>query len=219
MANKQVERAETDKDINDKHNKRTFAAFLKYYASKGNVVWRGTEHLVSGFMAIKDKKVREAAVSEYVDGGKTVTTQFAKPEGAKLVEGLQKLRTWSFRLMSDICTNHADIIRDILAKQKAGAAGDALAQVFTEFVKRTYGGSFAKLTHALTVDKPKKETDAIDSICKRAEGMTDGELATLIRRLNEIATGRAATDESIANVFGDAPEAPVLIKAEEKEAA
>lgn len=219
MADKQVQRAETDKDITDKENKRTFRAFLKYYASKGNLVWRDTEHLVSGFMAVKDRKERESAVSDYIDGGKHAKTQFAKPEGARLVEGLAKLRTWSFRLMADVCANHADIIRDIVAKKAAGATGDALQAAFTRFVKATYGDSFAKLTTRLAVDKPKQDRDAIDSIVKRAENMTDSELAILIRRLGEITAKRAAADESIESVFGDAPETPVLIKAEEKQAA
>ncbi|MGJ4945119.1 hypothetical protein ACQR1W_31475 [Bradyrhizobium sp. HKCCYLS1011] len=220
MANKQVELAETDKGIDDKENKKVFRGFLKYFASKGNPVWRDTDHLVSGFMAIRDKKQREAAVSEYIDGGKSVKTQFAKPEDAKLNEGLQKLRTWSFRLMTDVCTNHADVIRDMLAKQKAGASGEALVQNFTDFVKRTYGASFAKMTAALSVDKPVKQVDAIESICKRADGMTDGELSVLIRRLNEIVAKRAATDESIESIFEATAsnEAPTLIPAEAKAA-
>ncbi|WP_315729846.1 hypothetical protein [Bradyrhizobium sp. SZCCHNRI2010] len=205
MANRQVERAEADKDITDKENKRTFRAFLKYFASKGNMVWRDTDHLVSGIMSIKDKKARESAVSEYVDGGKHVTTQFAKPEGARLTEGLAKLRTWSFRLMADVCANHADAIRDIMAKKAAGASGEALQQAFTAFVKRTYGDSFAKLTARLSVDKPRKEVDAIDSICKRAENMTDSELAILMRRLAEITAKRAQADETIESVFGETP--------------
>jgi hypothetical protein len=102
-------------------------------------VWRDSDHLVSGFMAIKDRKERETAVSDYIDGGKHAKTQFAKPEGARLVEGLAKLRTWSFRLMADVCANHADIIRDIVAKKAAGATGEALQQAFTRFVKGQYG--------------------------------------------------------------------------------
>lgn len=216
MANRQVEMAETDKEITDKENKRAFRAFLKFYAAKGGMVWRDTEHLVSGFMAIKDRKEREAAASEYIDGGKHAKTQFVKPEGARLVEGLAKLRTWSFRLMADVCANHADAIRDILAKKAAGASGDALAASFTQFVKATYGDSFAKLTGRLAKAKDDKEKpDVLDSLMKRIESLTDSELALLMGRINELNGKRAKSDESIGEMlFGEEPaEAPTLIKA------
>ncbi|MEY9575844.1 hypothetical protein ABIE88_003420 [Bradyrhizobium diazoefficiens] len=217
MANRQVERAETDKDITEKENKRAFRAFLKFYAAKGGVVWRDSDHLVSGFMAIKDRKERESAASEYVDGGKNCKTQFAKPEGARLVEGLAKLRTWSFRLMADVCTNHADAIRDILAKKAAGASGQALADSFTEFVKREYGASFAKLTGRLAKAKDDKEKpDVLDSLMKRIEALTDTDFVLLMSRINDMTGARAKSDDSMKDFMGEGEtesEAPRLIKA------
>jgi hypothetical protein len=66
--------------------------FLKRYAARGNVVWRDTQHMVDGFMALKGKD-REKAISDYIDGGKNAG-DFAKPEKARLGDGLAKLRTY-----------------------------------------------------------------------------------------------------------------------------
>lgn len=206
MANRQVERAESDKDITEKANKSTFRHFLKSYAIKGLPVWRDTDHMVQGFMALKGKD-REKAVSEYVDGGKHATTDYKKPEGARLVEGLAKLRTWSFRLMSDVCTNHADVIRDLLVKKTAGASGEALAGHFIEFVKATYGNSFAKLTDRLAPAKTEKEkADPIDAIVKKAGDLTDLELQTLIAKIQGLWIERQATAADVAEMFGDTPD-------------
>lgn len=213
MANRQVERAETDKDITEKANKATFRMFLKRYAIKGNIVWRDSEHLVNGFMALKGKD-REKAVSDYVDGGKTAG-QYAKPDKARLVDGLARLRTWSFRLMSDVCTNHADVIRDILVKKAAGATGEALADVFREFVKKQYGDSFAKLTARLSKPATEKEKpDVIESIVKKAADMTETELALLVAKLQGLMLERASTAADVAEAFGEpAKSEPELIKA------
>jgi hypothetical protein len=215
MANRQVERAETDKDITEKANKATFRHFLKKYAVKGNLVWRDSTDILNRCMAQKGKD-REKAISDYVDGGKTANTDFAKPDKARLVDGLAKLRTWSFRLMSDVCTNHADVIRDILALKASGADGNAQAEHFRAFVKRQYGDSFAKLTERLSKPASEKEkADPIDAIVKKAGDMTDAELTLLIARLEGLRLERAATAADVDEAFGEEPaEAPTLIPAE-----
>jgi hypothetical protein len=92
MANRQVEKAEADSEITEKANKATFRMFLKRYAARGNVVWRDTQHMVDGFMALKGKD-REKAISDYIDRGKNAG-DFAKPEKARLGDGVAKLRTY-----------------------------------------------------------------------------------------------------------------------------
>lgn len=220
MANRQVERAETDKDITEKANKATFRHFLKKYAFKGNVVWRDSDDVLGRCMAQKGKD-REKAIADYVDGGKTANPDFAKPEKARLVDGLAKLRTWSFRLMSDVCTNHADQIRDIIALKASGADGQAQAEHFRTFVRKQYGDSFAKLTQKLAKPATEKEKpDAIESIVKKAGDMTDAELTLLIARLEGLRLERATTAEEVDSMFGEEPaEAPTLIPAEMAEAA
>jgi hypothetical protein len=202
MANRQVERAETDKDITEKANKATFRVFLKRYAMKGHIVWRDSQHLMDGMAALRGKD-REKAVADYVDGGKTAG-KFAKPDKARLVDGLAKLRTWSFRLMSDVCVNHADIIRDIVVKKAAGASGDALAQVFNEFVKKEYGASFAALTNRLAKPVSEKEkADVVESLFKRASDLTDTELSQLVARLEGLRLERLSVVAEVAEAFGD----------------
>jgi hypothetical protein len=201
MANRQVERAESDTDITDKANKATFRMFLKRYAARGHVVWRDTQHMVDGFMALRGKD-REKAISDYIDGGKSAG-QFKKPEKARLGDGLAKLRTWSFRLMSDVCKNHADIIRDILVKKQAGASGEALAEVFRQFVKNEYGASFAALTESLATDKPKKAVDVMESLFKRAAELPETDLTLLIARLEGLRLERAATASEVDAAFGE----------------
>jgi hypothetical protein len=218
MANRQVERAETDKEITEKANKATFRHFLKKYAIKGNIVWRESDWLVQGFMVLKGKD-REKAVSDYIDGGKTAG-DFAKPDKARLVDGLAKLRTWSFRLMSDVCTNHADQIRDIIALKASGADGQAQADHFRDFVKRTYGDSFAKLTQRLSKPTTEKEAkDPIEAIVKRAGEMTDSELTLLIAKLEGLRLERASIAAEVDDAFGEseAATAPTLIPAEPAE--
>lgn len=202
MANRQVERAETDAEITEKANKATFRMFLKRYAMRGHMVWRETQHMVDGFMALKGKD-REKAVADYVDGGKTAG-QFKKPEKARLTDGLAKLRTWSFRLMKDVCVNHAGVIRDILAKKQAGASGDALAEVFRQFVKAEYGESFAALTEALASDKPAKDkANPVDALFKRAGDLTDSELTLLVAKLEGLRLERASVAADVAEAFAD----------------
>lgn len=204
MANRQVERAESDKDITEKANKATFRMFLKRYAARGHMVWRDSQHMVDGIMALKGKD-REKAVSDHIDGGKNAGP-FKKPDNARLVDGLARLRTWSFRLMSHVCTNHADVIRDILVKKQAGASSDALADCFKQFVKREYGSTFAAMTDSLRVDKPKKETDVLESLFKRASDLPENDLAVLIARLEGLRLERANTANEVAQAFGDETE-------------
>lgn len=212
MANRQVERAETDKDITEKANKATFRHFLKKYAFRGNLVWRDSDDVLGRCMAQKGKD-REKAIADYVDGGKTANADFAKPDKARLVDGLAKLRTWSFRLMADVCTNHADVIRDIIALKASGADGQAQAEHFRNFVKRQYGDSFAKLTQRLSKPTTEKEkADPIESIVKKAADMTDAELTLLIAKLEGLRLDRAATAADVDDAFGDS-EAPTLIPA------
>ncbi|UPT95423.1 hypothetical protein J4G48_0040425 [Bradyrhizobium barranii subsp. apii] len=201
MANRQVERAETDKDITEKANKATFRVFLKRYAMKGHVVWRDSQHLVDGIATLKGKD-REKAVGDYVDGGKSAG-KFAKPEKARLVDGLAKLRTWSFRLMSDVCVNHAGVIRDIVAKKAAGASGDALAEVFREFVRKEYGTSFAALTERLAKPASEKEKpDVVEALFKRASDLTDTELALLVAKLEGMRLERLSVVAEVSEAFG-----------------
>jgi len=201
MANRQVEKAEADSEITEKANKATFRMFLKRYAARGNVVWRDTQHMVDGFMALRGKD-REKAISDYIDGGKNAG-DFAKPEKARLGDGLAKLRTWSFRLMKDVCVNHADVIREILVKKQAGASGEALAEVFRQSVKGEYGATFAALTESLASDKPKVKVDVLESLFKRASDLPETDLALLIARLEGLRLERAATASDVEAAFGE----------------
>jgi hypothetical protein len=220
MANRQVERAETDKEITEKANKATFRHFLKKYAVKGNTVWRDSDDILGRCMAQKGKD-REKAISDYVDGGKTANADFAKPDKARLVDGLAKLRTWSFRLMSDVCTNHAGAIRDILALKASGADGQAQAEHFREFVKATYGDSFAKLTQRLSKPATEKEkADVVDGMVKKAMDLTDAELTLLIAKLEGVRLERASVAADVDEAFGETTaEAATLIPAELEEMA
>jgi hypothetical protein len=193
MAARQVERAEGSEDITDKANKATFRAFLKRYANRGGVVWRDSDDILNQALAKRGKE-RESAVSDYID---------KKEKGARLVEGLAKLKTWSFRLMKDVCVNHADIIRDLLAKKTAGAGGDALAEAFKAFVRETYGASFAKLCSALTEPaKAPKEKDEIEAIFVRAEKLADTDLIKLIARLQGLMHEKASTAAQVDDMLG-----------------
>jgi hypothetical protein len=214
MANRQVERAETDKDITEKANKATFRHFLKKYAVKGNIVWRDSDDILGRCMAQKGKD-REKAISDYVDGGKTANADYAKPDKARLVDGLAKLRTWSFRLMSDVCTNHADEIRSIIALKASGADGQAQAEHFRSFVKRQYGDSFAKLTQRLAKPATEREkADVVETLAKRAADLTDNELTLLIAKLEGLRLERANVAAEVDEAFGESTETPTLIPAE-----
>ncbi len=184
MANRQIERAETNEDITEKANKATFRMFMKVLANRGIMVWRDSQHSIDAIMALNGK-AREKAASEYID---------KKAKGARYVDGLARLRTWSFRLMKDVCVNHADVLRDMLVTKTAGAGGDALADKFREFVANTYGDSFAKLTDSLATDKPAKEAaNPVDAIVKKAADMGDSDLALVIARLQGLWAERQQT--------------------------
>jgi hypothetical protein len=215
MANSQVDAIVAEKEIDHAKNKATFRAFCKEYAFRGNMVWRDTQHLVDAILATptKDNK-RRAAASDYID---------KKPEGSRLVDGLARLRTWSFRLMKDVVTNHANVIRDIRALRDAGADAVAQRDRFRVFVATTYGANFSELSTALASDTPRKKVDAIESILKRAKEMTDSDLQSLVAQLQQLWSERLATASEISEEFGEstestetAPEAPVAPVTEAK---
>ncbi len=205
MVDRQITRAESDKDITAKANKATFRAFLKEYANKGGLVWRDTQHAVDAFMA-KGGKERRAAASDYID---------KKAKGSRLVDGLAKLKTWSFRLMEDVCVNHASVIRDMIQTKASGAGGDALAEKFREFVKAEYGTSFAALTESLAKEpKAKEAVSVIDSIMKRAADMTDSDLALLVAKVQWLYHERQTVAAEVAETFASPGDAsPELIPA------
>jgi hypothetical protein len=202
MASRQVNRLEAGDDVTDKANKATFRAFLKEYAYRGHMAWRDTDHLVAQIAAKPAGKVRRAAASDYIDGGKHAGPT-AKPEGARLVDGLARLRTYSFRLMKHVLANHADIVVEIRDLKASGADAEAQVGRFRRFVAETYGESFAALSGKLRSDAPVREkSDAIESIVKRAGDMTDSELQVLVSRLQALFAERMAAAAEVAETFG-----------------
>jgi hypothetical protein len=182
----------------EKECRKVFTVLIKKMAARGTMVWRHSQPKIDALMALKGKD-RENAVSMYIDGGKTADPRYGKPEGAKLAEGLAKLRTWSWRLVEHVAANHAAIVRDIIAKRDAGASGDALQEVFTEFVRNTYGKSFAALSDSLkpVAAKAKDETPAWEKIAKRAADLPELELARLIAHLEGLRLERASIAEDL----------------------
>lgn len=193
LANRQIERAETDKDINAKKNKGAFTALLKAFAYRGETIWTGTDHLMPIIMA-KRGKDREKLVADYIDGGKHCVSDVKKPNGATYVEHIKLIRTWSFRLMDDVCTNHASIIRDLLVKKAAGVSSEALVEIFADFVKETYGDTLAKLTAKLAPVKTESaEKDPVETLLKRAIDLPDAQLQLLVAKLQGLLMERAST--------------------------
>lgn len=194
MVNRQIEEIDNDRKIDDAKNKSAFRAFLKVYASRGNVVWRGTEHLVTAVMARKGPE-RIEAVNRYIDGqpkGKA-SHPCDKPEGAKYAEHIARLRTWAFRLMEDVCTNFQDEVRQIRTLRDSGATPDVQVEYFKNFVAQMYGETFAKLAHSLAKDKAKREsTDVIKAIVAKASKLPDADLQELIKQLQGVFDGKTA---------------------------
>ncbi|MDP2324261.1 MAG: hypothetical protein Q8N51_09565, partial [Gammaproteobacteria bacterium] len=159
-----------------------------------NVVWRGTESILD-LILTKRGKEREAAVAVYIDGAKKGDSNpCAKPDGAKLNEGLSKLRTWSFRLMTDICTNESQVLRNIRDMRDSGVTAELQMAKFREFVACRYGDTFAALSHCLTKAKESKPgIDAIDGILKKAGEMNDTELQLLVSKLQALYSERVAS--------------------------
>lgn len=209
MANGQLESIDSGKGVDESKNKAYFRAFLKQFAFRGHEVWRGTEHIAALIAATptRDDKRRKAA-SDYVDGGKNADSRFAKPKEARLVDGLARLRTWSFRLMEDVCTNHADWLHDLKALQATGEVdAEGLRDHFRAHVVSHYGATWSGFTSYFAKPAAPK-VDALDSILKRAKEMTDSDLAELCRRLNALHAERIAGAAEVESEFGEAPEAP-----------
>ncbi|MEH2517440.1 hypothetical protein V1279_003013 [Bradyrhizobium sp. AZCC 1610] len=199
LAAKQLERMETGETLESetsiKANKATFRAFLKEFAFKGNPVWRDTQHLVAGFAAMKPETRRKAA-AEYVD---------KKAKGSRLIDGLARLKTQSFRLMADVVTNHADMLRNLKALKEAGADAQGQMAHFAEFVATSYGSTYAELESALSpTPKAKPETNPIDAIVKKAGDMTMTDLAILAERIQALYVERVATEAAVTEAFADA---------------
>jgi hypothetical protein len=204
LAAKQLERIETgeslDSETSVKANKATFRAFLKEFAFKGYPVWRDTAHIVDGFAAMKPDTRRKAA-AEYVD---------KKAKGSRLIDGLARLKTQSFRLMSDVVTNHADVLRNLKALKEAGADATGQIAAFESFVMETYGSTYAALESALSPSpKAQKEVNPIDSILKRAGDMTMTDLAVLAERIAALYAERVATETAVQEAFAEEDSATV----------
>jgi hypothetical protein len=204
LASKQLERLETgeslDSETSVKANKATFRAFLKEFAFKGYPVWRDTQHIVDGFAAMKPDTRRKTA-AEYID---------KKAKGLRLIDGLARLKTQSFRLMADVVTNHADVLRNLKALKEAGADSTGQIENFQAFVTATYGATYAALESALSADKKQKESvNPIDAILKRAGDMTLTDLAVLAERINALHSERIATEAEIQEAFGDEDSAAI----------
>jgi len=214
LAAKQLERMETgellDSEKSIAANKGVMRAFQKEFAFKGFPVWRDTAHIVEGFAAMKVDP-RRAAAAHYID---------KKPKGSRLIDGLARLQTQSFRLMADVVTNHSGVIANLAALKEAGA--DAMAQManFKAFVAETYGTTFAALESGLSPDKKQKESvNPIDAILKRAGDMTLTDLAVLAERINALHMERIATEADVTAAFAEedaaaiADATPELIRA------
>jgi len=69
---------------------------------------------------------RRKATAEYVD---------KKAKGARLIDGLARLKTQSFRLMADVVTNHADVLLNLRALKDAGADANGQIENFQGFYR------------------------------------------------------------------------------------
>jgi predicted nucleotidyltransferase len=214
LASKQLERMETgetlDSESSIKANKATFRAFLKEFSYKGNPVWRDSQHTVDGFAAMKPDTRRKAA-AEYID---------KKPKGSRLIDGLARLKTQSFRLMEHAITNHHATLVNLRAMKEAGADSAAQMESFKAFVAEEYGSTYAALESALSPDKKQKEKKSdVDSIVEKAEGMTLTDLAVVAERIAALYAKRVADETEVREQFSEedsetlADETPELISA------
>jgi hypothetical protein len=204
LASKQLERIETgetlDSENSIKANKATFRAFLKEFAFKGNPVWRDTAHIVDAFAAQKPDTRRKSA-AEYID---------KKAKGSRLIDGLARLKTQSFRLMADVITNHHATLVNLRAMKEAGADSVAQMDAFGEFVAETYGATYAALESALApTPKVKESVNPIDAMVKKAGDMTLSDLAILAERINALHAERIAIEASVQEAFGDEDSAAI----------
>lgn len=198
LSSKQIEKLETGESIDGdtvaKDNKATFRAFLKQFAFKGNPVWRDSQHIVAGFAAMKPD-TRRKACADYID---------KKAKGSRLIDGLARIKTQSFRLMADVIANHADVIRELHGMKESGADAAAQVERFHNFVAENYGETYAELESYLAdPKKAKAEVNPIDAILKKASDMTLTDLAVLAERINALHAERIATEASVAEAFGD----------------
>jgi hypothetical protein len=200
LVGQQAARVESDEGLDENKLAGGFRAFLKRYAYMGNVVWRDTEHLIDAIRAAKPDK-RAGMVSEYID---------KKEKGSRLVDGLARMRTYTFRLVKHTLANHSDVIRELVGLKASGAENDAIAERWTRHVQETYGATYAALSCALRDDKPTREIDDIDVIMRKAEKMTTTDLDRLYAKLKALHNERHADENEFAVHIGDNG-APALI--------
>jgi hypothetical protein len=205
MVSAQIDRPEDDETKLNTRLKGMFRGFLKAYAAKGNMVWRDTSDIVSLITAHSGDK-RDKLVNAYIDGGKECDKRAAKPEKARLVDGLARLQTYSVRLMKDICMNEAALIRELRELRAAGADAEGLRSAFKSYVAGVYGETWNDLAKVLKTDKPTKKTEAIDAIIAKAEKMNLSDLQSLARQIQELYSKRAADESDTIDEFADEAE-------------
>jgi hypothetical protein len=194
MVSGQIDRLTGDLAIDVKKNKSMFRAFLKSYAYKGNVVWRGSEAAVEEIKGKIGAGAKRDAASTYID---------KKPKGSRLVDGLARLQTMSTQIADDVCEKHTGLIREIHQLKADGA--DAVAQIerFQRHVAETYGKSAAAVQAYFA--KPQREgtTEApIKRVTDAALKLSDVDLATLLENVRaEIA--RRKEEQDVADSFLD----------------
>ena len=196
----QAARVESGEGLDENKLAAGFRGFLKRYAVMGNVVWRDTEQEIVKMRAAKPEK-RPGMASDYID---------KKAKGSRLVDGLARMRTYTFRLVKDTLVNHAGIVRELVDLKTAGAENDAIAERWTRHVQETYGATYAALSSALRDDKPPVEADDIKIIMRKAEKMTTTDLDRLYGMIKALCDDRHASESEFV-VHVSEGEAPRLI--------
>lgn len=202
MVAAQIDRPENDETKLNSRLKGMFSAFLKAYAAKGNMVWRDTQDSVALISAHSGDK-RDRLVNAYIDGGKDCDKRTAKPAKARLVDGLARLRTYSVRLMKDICKNEAGLVRELRALREAGADAEGLRSAFRSYVAGRYGETWNDLVRVLSDDKPKAKPELIEGIMKKAREMSLSDLQSLARQIQDLYSSRMADDTATQDEFSD----------------
>lgn len=192
----QIDRLTGDLAIDDKKNRGLYRAFLKSYAFKGHVVWRGSEAAVEEIKSTVNVGKRREAASQYID---------KKPKGSRLTDGLARLQTSSLQIADDVCKNHAGIIRELHQMKLDGADGTAQVERFKRFVSETYGDSAAKLNAYFA--KPVREgqgKSAIQSVTDNMLKLSDLDLKTLAESIRAELERRKAEQDAADSFFDEA---------------
>ena len=160
LCGQQIKRTLTDGVYDAATDGYVFKQMLFDRAKAGGMIWRGTE---SDVAAIRNAKGNER---------KELLTAYVNAKGQKLVQGLESLRTYGFRLASYMRDNNAAAMVECA---RGGSPKDALER-WSHLVASPFGATVSQLAHNLDAKlAPEKAAKAAASKAKREAAEAEAE--------------------------------------------